>query len=432
VGSAGQRSEKEPAQGASERGRRFLLRDARWLSGGFLLFFLSSFGQTFFFSLSGEGIRTEHGLSHGEFGGLYLAATVTGALLLARAGRAVDRYSARTIVLVAVPALGAGAMVMAVSEDVLVLGAAMFLLRFLGQGMLTHTSFTLMGRWFTRQRGRAVSIAALGLNAGEALLPVAVIAVTGAFGWRTVWGSAAVLLLFAVVALALLFARERTPEADAEHPVGTTVPGWTRREALRDPYFPLVVLALSAPPFIGNTVFFNQLHLADVRGWDPDVVASSFTVYAVATVACNVIGGHLVDRVSALRVVPIFLLPLSGGLLVLAAVAAPWAAFVFMALYGISNGLSFSVLGATMPEIYGVQHLAAIRSVVVSILVLASAVGPGVSGMLIDTGVAYQAQLAGLGAYCLAVSLLMAVFAPRIRARGIRRRRPAAHETGEG
>lgn len=382
-------------------------------------------------SLSGEGIRTEHGLSHGEFGGLYLAATVTGALLLAQFGDAVDRYSARTIVLVAVPALGAGAIAMAVSDDVLVLGVALFLLRFLGQGVMTHASFTLMARWFTRQRGRAVSIAALGLNAGEALLPVAVVALIGAYGWRAVWGSAAVLLLLGVVGLALLFARERTPGADVDEPVDTTASGWTRREVLRDPYFPLVVLALSAPPFIGNTVFFNQLHLVDLRGWDADVLASSFSVYAVATVAFNVIGGHLVDRVSALRVVPFFLLPLSGGLLVLGTVGAPWSAFVFMALYGISNGLSFSVLGTTMPEIYGVQHLAAIRSVVVSILVLASAAGPGVSGMLIDAGLAYQAQLMGLGGYCLAVSLLMAMFAPRIRARVAGRRRPAAFETGE-
>jgi MFS family permease len=298
----------------------------------------------------------------------------------------------------------------------------------MGQGMLVHTSFTLLGRWFTRQRGRAVSVATLGLNTGEALLPVAVVAVTAALGWRAAWIFAAVVLVLATGGLALLFRRERRPDADVEHPLDPTAHGWSRAEALRDRYFPLVVLTLATPALIGNTVFFNQLHLADLRGWSPDVLASSFSVYAVATVAFNIIGGHLVDRVSALRVLPYFLLPLGGGLLVLATVASPWSTFAFMALYGISNGVSLSVFGTTVPEIYGVRHLAAIRSVVVAIIVVASAAGPGVSGVLIDTGVAYPAQLIVLGAHCLAVSLLMAVFAPRIRARTAGGRRPAVHD----
>lgn len=135
VTSAGHRAEEESRLRPPRGGGSFHLRDARWLSGGFLLFFLSSFGQTFFVSLSAEGIRAEHGLSHGELGGLYLAATVMGALLLARAGRAVDHYNARAIVLVAVPALGVGTVAMAVSADVFVLGVALFMLRFLGQGI---------------------------------------------------------------------------------------------------------------------------------------------------------------------------------------------------------------------------------------------------------------------------------------------------------
>jgi MFS family permease len=103
-----------------------------------------------------------------------------------------------------------------------------------------------------------------------------------------------------------------------------------------------------------------------------------------------------------------------------------------MALYGISNGLSLSLFGTTLPEIYGVRHLAGIRSVVVAIVVVASATGPGVSGALIDAGVAYQAQLIGLSAHCLAVSLLMAVYAPRIRARRTGRRHPVVHDVEEG
>ncbi|WP_033440587.1 MFS transporter [Saccharothrix sp. NRRL B-16314] len=395
----------------------FLRRDKRWLSGGFLLFLLSCFGQTFFISLFGNDIRAEHGLSHGEFGGLYMAATLVSALVLARTGPAVDRYPARHVVLVAVPMLALGAFAMAASGHVLVLFAAVALLRFFGQGMMTHIAFTVVGRWFTGERGRAMSVSTLGLNAGEALLPLLVVLVAAAVGWRQVWWLGAVVLLVAAFVVAALFRREREPAADTVHDARASAPSWTRRQALRDPYFYLVCLAMGAPALIGNTVFFNQVHLADLRGWPLQVTATAFTVYAVSTVVFNVIGGHLVDRLTALRLVPLFLLPLGGGLLVLGLTDDQWGLFAFMALYGVTNGVSLSLFGATWPEIYGVDHLGAIRSVVVAILVFASAAGPGVSGLLIDGGVGYPHQVVVLGVYCVAVSALMVKVIAHVRDR---------------
>ncbi|MBB5802071.1 MFS family permease [Saccharothrix ecbatanensis] len=395
----------------------FLRRDKRWLSGGFLLFLLSCFGQTFFISLFGNDIRAEHGLSHGQFGGLYMAATLVSALVLTKAGPAVDRYPARHVVLVAVPMLALGAFAMAASGHVIVLFAAVVLLRFFGQGMMTHIAFTVVGRWFTGERGRAMSVSTLGLNAGEALFPLLVVLMVAAAGWRQVWWLGAVVLLVAAFAVAALFRRERMPAPDAVHSARVSTPSWTRRQALRDPYFYLVCLAMGAPALIGNTVFFNQVHLADLRGWPLQVTATAFTVYAVSTVVFNVIGGHLVDRLTALRLVPLFLLPLGGGLLVLGLTEAQWGLFAFMALYGVTNGLSLSLFGATWPEIYGVDHLGAIRSVVVAILVFASAAGPGLSGLLIDGGVGYPHQVVVLGVYCVAVSALMVKVIAHVRNR---------------
>jgi sugar phosphate permease len=49
---------------------------------------------------------------------------------------------------------------------------AIYLLRLFGQGMFTHIAMTAMGRWFAAQRGRAVSLTAIGVNLGEAVFPV--------------------------------------------------------------------------------------------------------------------------------------------------------------------------------------------------------------------------------------------------------------------
>lgn len=43
---------------------RFVAENARWIVGGFLLTFFSSFGQTFFIALSAGDIRAEYGRTH--------------------------------------------------------------------------------------------------------------------------------------------------------------------------------------------------------------------------------------------------------------------------------------------------------------------------------------------------------------------------------
>ncbi len=397
----------------------FLREDKRSLAGGFLLFLLSCFGQTFFIALFGDDLRREYRLSQGEFGGIYTAATLVGALAMIKFGHLVDGHAARRVVLLTAPLLALGAITMALSEHVALLFAALFLLRFLGQGMMTHTSFTLMARWFTRERGRALSVATLGLNAGEALFPLLVVAMLGGLAWRQVWwpvAGAVLLLGWAVVAL---FGRERVAPEEAGADANSPAPSWTRVQALRDPCFYLVALAMAAPALIGNTVFFNQLHLTELRAWSMEATASAFTVYALTTVVFNVVGGHVVDRLTALRAVPFFLLPLACGLALLSVVDGQWGLFTFMALYGVTNGLSLTLFGATWPEIYGTAHLGAIRSAIMAILVVASAVGPALSGGLIDAGVTYPAQLAAMAAYCLGASALMFTVAPRLRSRPV-------------
>ena len=99
----------------------FLRDNARWLAGGFLLTLFSSFGQTFFISLSAGDIRAEYGLSHGAFGTLYMLATLASAFTLPRLGQIVDRYSARRVAFIIIPLLALACVSMALSHSLVVL-----------------------------------------------------------------------------------------------------------------------------------------------------------------------------------------------------------------------------------------------------------------------------------------------------------------------
>ncbi|MBU4530458.1 MAG: MFS transporter [Hoeflea sp.] len=392
----------------------FLRDNARWIAGGFLLTFFSSFGQTYFIALSAGDIRTEYGLSHGGFGTLYMLATLASAASLPLIGRVIDRISVASTVLLAAPILAIACILMAWSNSLVVLVLAIYLLRLFGQGMLSHIAFTAMGRWFAAQRGRAVSLTAIGVNVGEAVFPISFVAVAALIGWRGSWLLAAgVLMLVALPAIYSLLKRERTPQSVVQDPNLPVAREWTRGEVVRDPLFWAALMGVLAPPFIGTTVFFHQVYLSQLRGWDPSVFAASFAIMSAMTILFALIAGQLIDRFSAIRILPSFLLPLSLSCFVLASTEAPWGAYAFMALMGVSYGFSSTLFGALWPELYGTRNLGAIRSLIVAFMVFATAVGPGLTGWLIDAGVSYPGQIVAMGVYCAVMIMIMTLVSRR-------------------
>lgn len=387
---------------------RFVAENFRWLAAGLLLTFFSSFGQTFFISLFAGEIRSEFSLSHGDFGAIYMAATLFSAGTLTVIGKVVDDHSIASVAVGVILALTLFCIGMANVASVWMLFAVIYGLRLFGQGMLTHTAFTAMGRWYSAQRGRAVSVATLGHQVGEALLPILFVSLIGIVGWRTGWWIAAgALFVGALPAILWLLQVERTPRARKVTGVPETGRQWTRGEVLRDPAFWVISCGTLAPPFIGTTIFFHQVYLVELRGWTQELFAAAFVAMSGMTVVFALATGWAIDRFSALKLLPFFLLPLSLACLVLAGVAHPAAAFIFMMLLGASYGISSTLFGALWPEVYGTRHLGAIRSVVVALMVLSSALGPGVTGWLIDLGVAYERQMVAMAGYCVVMIALM-------------------------
>lgn len=396
----------------------FLRDNARWIAGGFLLTLFSSFGQTYFISLSAGDIRAEYGLSHGGFGTIYMIATLASAATLPQIGKIVDRISVASTVALAALVLALACVLMAWSSSLALLVLSIYLLRLFGQGMFTHIAMTAMGRWFAAQRGRAVSLTAIGVNLGEAVFPISFVAVAALIGWRGSWLLAAsVLLLVALPLIYSLLKVERMPQSVAQDPNRPVAREWTRAEVVRDPLFWASLSGVLAPPFIGTTIFFHQVYLSELRGWGPSVFAASFAIMSSMTILFALIAGQLVDRFSAIRLLPTFLVPLSLSCFVLASTDAPWGAYAFMALMGISYGFSSTLFGALWPELYGSKHLGGIRSLIVAFMVFATAMGPGLTGALIDAGISYPGQIAAMGVYSVAVIVIMTLVSRRAIAR---------------
>lgn len=400
----------------------FLTNNSRWLMGGFLLTFFSSFGQTFFISLSAGDIRAEYGLSHGGFGLLYMLATLGSALTLPWIGKIVDRFTPAQVTMVIVPALALGALGMAFSTHIMTLVIAIYLLRLFGQAMMTQNALTATARWFTANRGKALSFVTLGHNVGEAVFPFVFVVIVTNIGWRNSWIAAAIFLgLFALPAISILVSKNREHQASDPEPKVTAVRQWTRGEVMRDSLFWLIMLGILAPPFIGTTIFFHQIYLVELRGWSLPIFASAFSIMALSTIIFVLIAGVLIDRFSAVTLLPSFLFPLAFACFILGGFSAQWSAFAFMALLGISYGFSSTLFAAIWPELYGTKHLGSIRAIVVAMMVFGTAVGPGLTGWLIDKDVSYPKQIITMGLYCLCTCLLMYFVSLALRRRGTRR-----------
>lgn len=396
----------------------FLLENARWLIGGFMLCFFSSFGQTFFISLSGGHIRAEFGLTNGEFGTLFMTATLFSAICITQLGKIVDVLPNTKTIFIVLPILALACLGMAFTTSIIGLFIVIFFLRLFGQGMMTHTSIVSMGRWYSGHRGRAVSLATMGHQGGEAVLPVALVILLTFVSWRTGWIVAAgICVLVALPAIYLLMRVDRKPKSTDAPAKSVGSRDWTRQEVMRDPIFWSLLTGVMMPPFIGTTLMFHQAYLIELRGWAPEVFASAFVFMAMFKIAFALITGFVVDKIGSTRLLPFSILPLASGCFIVAFMDAQNSIYLFMGVIGMSVGIASTLFGSLWPEVYGTKHLGSIRSVIMAIMVFATALGPGITGVLIDLDVSYLSQFAYMGAYCILASVVLWIVSQKIQAR---------------
>ena len=393
----------------------FLRTNAPWLAAGFLLSFASSFGQTFFIAVFAGEIRTEFGLSHGEWGGIYLLATMASAAIMVFAGGLTDRYRVRLIGIGVFAGLAVAALTMASATTVWTLGLAVLLLRLFGQGMMSHAALTAMARWFVASRGRAISIAGLGVATGEALLPLGFVVLLGAFDWRYLWVGVAVALIALAPLLWRLLKLERTPQSFAADAGSTGMDGrmWTRGEMLRHWLFWAMLLAILGPASWNTAFFFHQVHIAEVKGWGHPALVALFPLYTAVSVGTMLVSGWVVDRWGTGRLAGVYLLPAAAGYAVVALSDGLPAGAGGLVLIGMTVGINQTMSGAFWAEHFGTRNIGTIRAATGAVMVLATAVGPALTGALIDRGISFPEQGLGISAYLLVASLLAGVGAAR-------------------
>ena len=400
--------------------KRILLATTPELSLGLFLIFSSSVGQTFFISLFSGEIRNTFNLSHGMFGILYSVATLTSATLFFWLGKLTDQFNLTVLGLITLGILSGFSFLLSSAETLHILFLSLLGLRLFGQSMISHIAVTAMARWFSKKRGRALSIALMGHPIGEALLPSLITFFLFQYTWREIWVGIGTCIIIIFLPLVYWLGRHLKSSNHDSSNRGLTkskkklIDSWNRSQVLKDLRFYQVLPGLLASPFIVTGVFFHQIHLIETKSWSITLLASSYPFFALSVIGVTFGAGWIIDRFGTVHLLRFFLLPLAFGLILIAGTDKAFAIPIFMILMGASAGSATIVISTLWVELYGINYLGSIRSMFFSMVVLATSISPALMGLLLDIGVKLEIQFIIFAIYIFICSIIFAILTPNL------------------
>jgi MFS family permease len=176
---------------------------------------------------------------------------------------------------------------------------------------------------------------------------------------------------------------------------------------------------LLGPSAWGTVLFFQQVHLAEVKGWSHAGFVALFPIFTLMSVVTALASGWAIDRFGAIRLLPFYMGPFVVGFLLLWASDTLAMAALAMAVLGLAVGSSGTLPAAFWAETYGTRNLGSIKAMIVAVAVFGSAVGPGISGWLVDRGVDFPHQMLGISAYFVAAGVLTVAGVAMLRRGGV-------------
>ncbi len=380
---------------------------------GFIFTFFSSFGQSFFLGIFNPSIRNELSISHGQFGTIYASATLLSGILLIWLGKKIDEINLSKFSFIVIILLSISCFFFSKITSITILFISIFLMRFSGQGMMSHTASTTISRYFTKSRGKALSTIWFGLSTAEFILPVFMIYLLSIFDWRFIWIaiSTVVIIFLPIVSYLLVknlnFKSRETQNTNVYDDLN--IKNWKRTEVLKDYRFYILCANMLAMPWIVTGTFVYQSFILNSKNWGPYIIAQSFMFYSILSVITLFIAGILIDKFTSRKLIIFMNIPLLLSLFVIIFFNHEFTAFAFLGLIGVSNGLANVLGSSTWAEIYGVKYIGSIKALTTSLMVFSTAFGTALFGILIDKGFSID-DIAYISGVYIFISLTMLLF----------------------
>jgi MFS family permease len=367
-------------------------------------------------------LRNEFGLTTGQMSWLLLVQPVTVALCSAWAGRLLDRYGVRRVLLPAVALFALTMLYMGTVRSVpqLILG---FIVMGLCVSVHCYSSYTkVLSQWFDRHRGLVMGVAiTFGSGMGAFTLP----RVAGPWIQSQGWRSTYVLMagMIAVIGLPALWLFLREPRS-GEGPVRATASGTaaeaataiglTRGEAMRTSAFWLIAAAMYlAPMAVVGTVQHSFAMLTE-RQFTPAEAGAALSVVYLGGMAGYITTGLLLERVSSPKVALLYFAAALFGLWLLHSTRDASLLQPAAMLMGLGQGAEMCIAAYLSSRYFGLKAYGAIYGTFYSIGNAGIASGIVLMGLVHDHTGSY-APMRAVFMCNLAVVVLAFALLPRYR-----------------
>ena len=341
-------------------------------------------------------LENEFGWSRSQIGFALTIFTVTLAVASPIIGRMIDNYGSKQVL---VPALAALALCLAaipaMVERLWQLYLVFFLIGSLGAAANSLPFMFTISSWFNRRRGLAIGLAMTGSGLGYALVPPVIQRINSSMGWH--WGYytlSAIVIFMALPIILLLFrnhpadlglhADGETPGKPADTAQEPVLHGYSRKEALQQSSFWLLVMIFSSIAFglFGLLVhlfpMLTDLGMSDAKAAGVQAVVGWTIVFVRAPI------GYLLDRFFAPRVAQCCFILSAIGIAMLS--MAPGGALVYFAavLIGFSIGAEIDLLAFLAGRYFGLRNYGEVFGLLFASMMLGVSLGPPVFGLCFD------------------------------------------------
>ena len=328
-------------------------------------------------------------------------------------GRVIDRRGARLPL--AIAAVMAGGAMVALSQ--VVAGWQILIVFFIvgatglqGGGGSLFLSVPL-ANWFIRKRGKAMSVAFMGMPVGIFIFSPLSQLLIEEIGWRHTWlvlgaGGAVIMMIVA------LFVVRRRPQDMGLRPDGDDEPlidassgprhafegevSWTRAEAVRSSllrpstFWRLTMIDGLRMLAMSSVGLFRVPYFIDDRGIDASLVAWALSAEAVFAVFVSLPTGWAVDRYQPRYVAAVSTTLMIAGFILTMTASSVVSVFVATSVFGLGVASFIVCQNTVWPAYFGHAHIGSIRGFATPLMLIFSAIGAPLTGIVRDTMGSYQ------------------------------------------
>lgn len=279
-------------------------------------------------------------------------------------GVLLDRRSTRALMIFGALALGSAFALISVSRTPWEFAFAFAVLPAVAMAFLGPLGTSvLVTRWFTAQRGRALSLAALGSSIGGLLIPLLFQALIDARGWRSacLWTGIAAIALLAPAILVLV----RNRPADlALYPDGAATARPSTAHAagapvvhlLRSGLFWRIAITVGAVFAANAALLVNLVPFAQGQGIASKQAALLVSVFAISGIGGKLLFGLVADRVD-LKIALVALMALQAPPILAMGTTSTYPVMaISAAVLGMASGGLMPGWTALLARIYGPMH----------------------------------------------------------------------------